>query len=88
MGDRRCFHCALRIPTRVLFCGLCEPGFEPRLTQSRVIAGKESAFAQLHAVAASVWVCDNFSRILVCGETLSDEFIETKLFRPPDCRPR
>jgi len=36
VGDRRCFHCALPIPTRVLFCGLCEPGFEARLTESRV----------------------------------------------------
>jgi hypothetical protein len=47
--------------------GLSEPGFEARLTESRAIAGKESALAQLYAVVASVWVCDNFSRILVCG---------------------
>ena len=62
MGDRRCFHCALRIPTRVLFCGLCEPGFEARLTESRVITGKESAAlpsagARLKPEAVAFVVC-------------------------------
>ncbi len=48
----------------------------------RAIAGKECPLANVHAVVARLWVCDNLARILVCGEALPGEFIETKLFRP------
>ena len=47
--------------------GVSEPGFETRLAESCVIAGKECPFAKLHAVVAGVRVCDNLARVLVCG---------------------
>ena len=73
----------LRFRTLDLTCGLTEPGFETRLAESRVVAGNECALAHLHAVVARVRVSDNLARILACGQTPPDEFIETKLFRPP-----
>src|SRR5260370_20133 len=64
-------------------CGMFEPVRETRLAEPRVIARNECALAKLHAVVARVRVSDNLARILVCGQALPDEFIETKLFRPP-----
>ena len=64
-------------------CGMFDPVRETRLAESCVIAGKECALAKLHAVVARVRVCDNLAWILSCGKKLPDEFIETKLFRPP-----
>src|SRR5216684_1259130 len=62
--------------------GLSEPGFETGLAELRAIAGKECPLANVHAVVARLWVCDNLARILVCGEALPGELIETNLFRP------
>ena len=84
VGDPRCFRGTLRIPARVLCRGLCEPGLEARLTESRVIAGKERAFAYLDAVVARVRVRDYVAWILARSQVSTDEFIETKLFRPSD----
>src|ERR1700731_1142355 len=64
-------------------CGMFEPVRETRLAEPRVIARNECALAKLHAVVARVRVSDNLARIFVCGQALRDEFIETKLFRPP-----
>jgi hypothetical protein len=63
--------------------GLSELGFETGLAESRAIAGKEGPLANLYAVVTRLRVCDNLARILVCGQVLPGEFIETKLFRPP-----
>src|SRR5689334_8063011 len=63
--------------------GLSEPGFETRPAELSSIVGNERLLAYLDTVVARLRVCDNFARILVCGQTFPDEFIETKLFRPP-----
>jgi len=62
--------------------GLSEPGFETRLAEPSAILGNERLLAHLDTVVARLRVCDNLARILVCGQTFPDEFIETKLFRP------
>lgn len=64
-------------------CGMFEPVRETCLAEPRVIGRNECAFANLYAVIARVWVSDNLARIIPCGKSLPDEFIETKLFRPP-----
>jgi len=47
------------VGARRRFCrGLSEPGFETRLAEPRVIAGKECALAKVHAVVARVRVCE------------------------------
>src|SRR5882757_6902954 len=61
---------------------LSEPGVETRLAESCVIAGNECPLTQLHAVVTRVRVSDNLARIIACGQTSPDEFIETKLFWP------
>jgi len=56
VGDRRRFR-----------RGLSEPGFETRLAELRVIAGKECPLANVHAVVTRVRVSDNLARIIACG---------------------
>jgi hypothetical protein len=67
--------------------GLSKPGFETRLAESRAIARNKGLLAHFDTVIARLRVCDNLARILVCGQVLPDEFIETKPFRPPGLPP-
>jgi hypothetical protein len=63
---------------------LGEPGFERRFAEPGIFTRDERALLHLDAVVASVRVSDNLTRILACGKTFPDEFIETELFRPPN----
>jgi len=60
--------------------GMSEPVRETRLVESRAIARKECALAQLHAVIARVRVSDNLARIVAWAQALSDELVKTELF--------
>ena len=44
--------------------------------------GNERRLAHSNAVIAGLRVGDNFAGIFASGESLPDEFIETKLLRP------
>src|SRR3954462_627083 len=68
--------------SRVLICGLAEPRFEKRLSESRVTAGNERGLAHLNAVVARLCVGNNLARIVARGKILPDQFIQTKPFRP------
>src|SRR5215471_4328694 len=85
VGDRVLagFSSGLRNRTRDLTCGLAEPGFETRLPELRVVSGNQCPLAHLYSVVARVRVSDNLTRVLACHEISPDQFIETKLFRPP-----
>src|ERR1700674_2213843 len=69
---------------RGLFCRLIEPVFEVRLAQLRVIVGSQCPFAHRDPVVTRVRVRDYLARILAGSQVPSGEFIQTKLFRPPD----
>ena len=58
-----------------------KPVFEPDLSELRVVFGNKCSLLHLDAVVASVRVSDNFARILACGQTPPNKFIEAKLFR-------
>src|SRR5580692_474944 len=59
-----------------------EPGFEMRLAEPRAIVRNQCLLAHLDTVVARLRVCNNLARVLVEGQVLPDEFIQTKLFRP------
>jgi hypothetical protein len=65
-----------------LICWLIKPGFETRLTESRVIFRNQCPLTHFDTEVARLRVSDNLARIFVCRQAHSDEFIQTKLFRP------
>src|SRR5580704_4614345 len=75
--------CRLRRRTRNLWCGLSQPGFEPGLAETCVIVRNERPLAHLDAVVPPMRVGDHLARILVRVEKPPGEFIEAKLFWPP-----
>ena len=77
------FFCRLPSRGRHLISGLAKPRFETRRSESRVTAGNEGGFAHLNAVVARLRVGNNLARILACGKSSPDQFIQTKLFRAP-----
>ena len=62
---------------------LSKPFIESGLSELRIVFGNECAFGHLYAVVSGLRVSDNFSRILACGQTSPNKFIEAELFRPP-----
>lgn len=69
---------------RGLFCRLLEPVFEARLAESRVVVRNQRPLAHLDTVVARVRVRDYLAWILARSQVPSGEFIQTKLFGPPD----
>src|SRR5918995_2241639 len=59
--------------------GLAEPFFEADFPEPRIGTRHQGPLAQLRAEVAGARVGDHFTRILVCTETQSDEFVEAKL---------
>jgi hypothetical protein len=70
-------------PTSLNLSSLGEPFVESHSSEPCVLFGNECAFGHLYAVVSRLRVSDNFSRILACGQTLPDKFIEAELFGPP-----
>ena len=60
---------------------LGEPFFESHCSEHCVVLGNECPFGHLYAVIRRLRVNDNFSRIVACGESVPDQFIEAELFR-------
>src|SRR5205823_9241867 len=83
VAPRRFFYCRLPSRSRDLICGLAEPRFQTRVSESRVTAGNEGGLAHLNAVVARLRVGEYLARILACGKSSPDQFIQTKLFRAP-----
>src|ERR1700730_4796856 len=74
-------HGRLRLRFAFLPIALSKPVFERDLSELRVVFGNECSLFHLDAVVASVRVSDNLARILACGSTPPDKFIEANLFR-------
>src|SRR6266851_2048518 len=72
--------CRLR-HLRNLCCGLSEPGFEPRFSESCVIARNQCFLAEFRPRVKRIGVSDDFAGIFERGQALSDQFIDAKLFR-------
>src|SRR3954468_6912701 len=75
-----------RLPARLCdwFCNLSEPVFEMRRAESRALIGNQRPLAHLDAVVPPVRVGDHLAGIPKRRQGPSGEFIQTKLFRPPD----
>ena len=75
-----------RLPSRLwgLFCSLIEPVFEKCLAQLRVIVRNQCPLAHRDPDVARVRVRDYLARILARSQVPPGEFIQAKLFRPPD----
>src|SRR5581483_10747062 len=74
------------LPTRFRdwFCNLLEPLVETRRAESRVILGNQRPLAHRNAVVAPVRIRDHLAGIVKRRQGPSGEFIQVKLFRPPD----
>src|SRR5258707_13283465 len=75
-----------RLPTRLCdwFCSLSEPVFKTRRAESRALIGNQRPLAHLDAVVPPVRVGDHLAGIPKRRQGPSGEFIQMKLFRPPD----
>src|SRR5258708_19642044 len=77
-----CDACRLRVRTRNLCCGLSEPGFEARLSESCVIARNQCFLADFRPRVTGVWISDDFPGVFDRGQALPDQFTPPKLFPP------
>ena len=57
--------------------GAAEPVIETCRADARVLGGGEALVGQLCAEIEGVDVCDHLTRVSVCGQVSSDEFVET-----------
>src|SRR5689334_9997941 len=66
--------------TRTLRSGFSEPGFETSLTEPCSFVRHECFEAQLRSGVTRFRVSDDLAGIVECGQSLPDQFVNTKLF--------
>src|SRR5690242_2614704 len=84
MGERCCFRCGPFDRTRALSLGPLNPGFETRFAKSGAFAGDQRSLTELRAGISRTRIGDDLTRIIELCQAPADEFIQSKLFRPPD----
>src|SRR5467141_3104511 len=60
---------------------LAEPLVEPDVAESRLAPRNQRAFSKFGPEVPCVRIGDNFAGVVVRGETLTDQFVETELLR-------
>src|SRR5258705_432468 len=74
----------LGVRARNLCCGLSEPGFETGLAESCVLTRHQRLIRDSRPRVKGVRVGDDLAWIFERGQAPPYEFIDAKLFRPPD----